>query len=148
VTSSWRNTPERIVEKARPLLEPDEAVAHVVRAMEGPPKWVALVAGVMIGLVVGTLLLVPTLGIFVMWLVFTGLYKRRVLLATDRNLVVLGGGRFRFTPRTLLHRLDIETKIGPTKGLWMRVVVAGRGMYVVPRTVPELQAADREVDEA
>jgi hypothetical protein len=144
MASTWRNTPENIVTKAKPLLEPGEVVAHVVRAMDGPPKFLGLV----IGLGIGALTRIPLLGILAMWLVFTRLYARRILLATDRNLVVLAGGRWRFTPKKVLARLDIDTRIGPMKGIWFQTTIAGRKLYIVPRTVQEARDADAEIDTA
>jgi hypothetical protein len=139
-----RNTPERIVAKARPLLEPGEAAAHVVRALEGLNRWVAMAIALTVG--VGLSLFIGLLGIVGMWLVYTRLYARRVLLATDRNLVVLAGGRWRFTPRAVLDRLDIETPIGPLKGLWLETRVGGRRLYVVPRCAPDVRKADADLD--
>jgi uncharacterized protein YPO0396 len=120
-------------------------VAHVVRCLEGPNKWLAIGIGLVIGFAAG--LLVPLFGPVVFWLVYTRLYARRVVLSTDRNLVVIAGGRWRFTPKRLVDRLDIETKFSP-KGLWLETTLGGRRMYVVPRTIDEVRASDRDVDEA
>jgi hypothetical protein len=142
---SWVNTPERIIQKSKPLLEPGEVVAHVVRAQEGPNKWLGLSAAVALGLTLG-LVIPPALGIPVFYLTYTSLYRRRILLATDQALVVVAGRGLRYTPSAVLDRLDMETRMGPTKGLWMQVEVGGRRLWIVPRTVPELQAADAELD--
>jgi hypothetical protein len=141
------NNRERIVEQARPLLEPGELIAHVIRALEGPPR----LAGMAIGLVAGVLVspvLGPLLSFPVMFLVFTSLYKRRVIVATDRSVTVLGCAPLRFAPRRVLERLDVDTRIGPTKGMFFRVRPGAHGLYVVPRSVQELQEADRDVLDA
>lgn len=141
----WVNTPQRIIEKSKPLLEPGEVVAHVIRAQEGPNKWIALGFAMALALVLGVVV-PPILGIPVFFLTYTSLYKRRILLATDQALVIIAGRWLRYTPTAVLERLDMETRIGPTKGLWMEADVDGRRLWIVPRTVHELQAADAELD--
>lgn len=142
---SWVNSPERIIERARPLLEPGEVVAHVVRAQEGPNKWFALAVamGITLGL---SVVLPPIIGLPVFVLAYTSLYRRRILLATDRALVVMSGRGYRYTPTEVLDRLDVETPMGPTKGLWLQTTVGGRRLWIVPRTITELQAADAELE--
>lgn len=144
VLNDLRNSRERIIENALPMLEPGESVAHVVRALEGPNRWIAMTIALAVGL--GMSLVVGLLGILAMWLVFTRLYARRVLLATDHDLVVVGCGRWRFTPKVVLDRLDLETRIGPLKGLWLETRVGGRRLYVVARTAREVASADADLD--
>jgi hypothetical protein len=139
------NTREVIIEKSRPFLEPGEVVAHVVKALEGPPRWIAMLLGLVIGIGISILILVPLLGVPLFVLVYTSAYKRRIILATDRALVVLAGGRYRFTPKEVLARLDLETRIGPLQGLFMRTEVDGRRMYITPRTAVEVAAADADI---
>jgi hypothetical protein len=141
------NTREVVIEKARAFLEPGEVVAHVVKALEGPPRWVAMLLGLVIGIGVSILILVPILGVPLFVLAYTSAYKRRIILATDRALVVLNCGRYRFTPRSVLARLDVETRIGPLQGLFLRTEVNGRRMYVTPRTTVEVAAADADIEE-
>jgi hypothetical protein len=143
---SWANTPERIAAKAAPLLEEGEVVAHVIRGAEGPNRWLGMAIAVGVGL--GLSLFIGLLGIAVMWVVYNGLYAKRVLLATDRALVVVGCGRWRYTPKVVLDRLDIETKIGPLKGLWLHTVLNGRRLYIAARSVRAVTAADKDVDQA
>jgi hypothetical protein len=142
--AAFSNTPERIIQDAQPLLEPGESVAHVIRGLEGPNRYIAMGIALAVGL--GISYFIGLLGIVFMWLVFTRLYSRRVILATDRNLVILGCGRWRFTPKVLLDRLDIETRIGPLKGLWMQSRLPGRRIYIVARSAREVVAADTELD--
>jgi hypothetical protein len=148
VASPWRNTRDNIIEKASPLLEKGEVVAHVVRAMEGPNRWAGIAIAALIALPVTILLRVPVLAFALFIGLFTSFYPRRLILATDRALVVLKGGRWRWTPKEVLDRLDIETKIGPLQSFWRYTVLDGRRLYVVPRTYPEVQAADADVDAA
>jgi len=141
------NTREVVLEKVQPLLEPGEVVAHVVKAVEGPPRWVALLLGLIIGIGVSIVILVPFLGFPLFVLVYMAAYQRRLILATDQALVLVGCGRFRFTPRKVLARLDIETPIGPLKGMFLRTELDGRRLYVTPRTVQEVAAADADIEE-
>ena len=141
------NTREVVIEKSRPFLEPDEVIAHVVKALEGPPRWVAMILGLVIGIGVSILIFVPILGVPLFVLAYTSAYRRRVILATDQALVILNCGRYRFTPRGVLARLDLETRIGPLQGIFQRIELDGRRMYVVPRSTAEVVAADADIED-
>jgi hypothetical protein len=136
---------QQIIEQSRPLLHPGEVVAHVVRALEGPNRWIGLAVALVAALGLGLLVGAPILGLPVFLIVFTRLYARRMILATDESLVVVAGTRFRFTPRAVLDRLDLETPIGPLKGLWLQTTLNGRRLYVVARSAPEVRAADADL---
>jgi hypothetical protein len=90
---------------------------------------------------------VPFLGFPLFVLVYLAAYQRRLILATDQALVLVGCGRFRFTPRKVLERFDIETPIGPLKGIFLRSELGGRRLYITPRTVQEVAAADADIEE-
>jgi hypothetical protein len=141
------NTREVVLEKVEPFLEPGEVVAHVVKAVEGPPRWVALLLALIVGIGISILILVPFLGFPLFVLAYTAAYQRRLILATDEGLVLVGCGRLRFTPKKVLKRFDIETPIGPLKGLFLRTELDGRRLYVTPRTAPEVAAADADIAE-
>lgn len=145
VAPSFVNTRERIIEKAVPLLEPGEVVAHVIRGLEGRNRWLGMLIALLVafpfGYFVPPILIVP-----VYYLVFTGMYPRRIILATDRGVVVIAGRRLQYEPRTVLDRLDVETPIGPMKGsFWRHIILNGRRVYVVPRSYPEVAAADADL---
>jgi hypothetical protein len=144
VPANLRNTRESIIEQAQPLLLPGESVAHVVRALEGPNRWLAIAVALVVGF--GLTFVVPFLGIIAVWLVFTRLYARRVVLATDQNLVVVGCGRWRFSPKVVLDRLDLETRIGPLRGLWLETRLGARRLYVVARSSRDVADADADLD--
>lgn len=143
---SFWNTPPTIIAKARPLLEPGEVVAHVIRAMEGPNKWAGLGVGFVVGIGLSIVLGAPALGLPIMWFAYTSLYPRRVVLATDRGVVVLAGGRYRFGPKRVLDRFDLETRIGPLRGLWLEARLGERRLYVVARCSQDVVEADRDLD--
>lgn len=142
-----RNDRRRLIDKARPLLEADEAVAQVIRAVEGPNRWLAMGLAIVVAFGLSVLLRVAILAVPVFWLVFTRLYARRVVMATDRGLVILAGGRWRYTPSKLLARLPLETRIGPLRGLWLETRLGGRRLFVVPRSVRAVAEADADLDE-
>ena len=148
MATGWRNDRASIIAKAQPLLEPGETVAHVVRAVEGINRWYGIAIAFVIAFPVAGIIRVPFLAFALFILLFTSLYPRRIILATDQALVVIKAGRWRFTPRAVLDRLDIETKIGPLKSFWRYTVLNGRRLYIVPRTYAEVEAADADVDSA
>jgi hypothetical protein len=145
VAASFINNRETIIEKARPLLEPGEVVAHVIRGMEGMNRWLGMLIAIVVAVPVG-IFLPPALIVPLYYLLFTGLYPRRLILATDEALVVIAGGRLRYAPRSVLDRLDVETPIGPLQGrFWRYVVLNGRRIYIVPRSYPDVVAADADL---
>ena len=75
------DTRSQIIEEARPFLHRGEVVAHVVRALEGPNRWLALLFAMCIGFALSLLVGSPNLALPFMWLGYTLLYKRRVILA-------------------------------------------------------------------
>jgi hypothetical protein len=142
------NTREVVIEKSAPFLEPGEVVAHVVKALEGPPRWLAIVLALVIGFGISIVIQIPFWGFPLFALVYTSAYQRCVILATDEALLLLGAGRYRFTPKKVLARLDLETRIGPVQGLMLRIELDGRRLYLTARTVQEATAADAELDES
>ena len=146
--SDLLNTRANLIAKAEPLLEETEVVAHVVRAMEGPNRWLGIVIAFLVAFPIAGFLRVPFLAFVLFIILFTSLYPRRLLLATDRSLVLIKGGRYRWTPKRVIERFDIETKIGPLKGFWRYSEVGGRKLYVAPRTYSEVMAADADIDAA
>ena len=142
------NTREVLIEKSAPFLEPGEVVAHVVKALEGPPRSLAIILALVIGFGISVVIQIPFWGFPLFVIVYTSAYQRRIILATDQALLLLGAGRYRFAPKKVLARLDLETRIGPVHGLFLRVGLDGRRLYLTPRTVQEAAAADAELDES
>jgi hypothetical protein len=146
VAASFINNRETIIEKAAPLLEPGEVVAHVIRGTQGMNRWLGMTIAIVVAFPLG-LFLPPILIIPLYYLLFTSLYPRRIILATDKALVVLAGGRLRYAPKLVLDRLDVETPVGPMRGaFWRFVVLNGRKIYIVPRCYPDVAAADADLD--
>lgn len=71
------------------------------------------------------------LGGIVAAIVATALVSRRVLLLTDRGVVVLEYGRFGgVKPTRVLARLPLGTGIGSLSGLWARIELGGERLWV------------------
>jgi hypothetical protein len=139
----------KAIVRARPLLNPDEAVAHVIRALEGPNRFVGMGLALLVGFGLSLLLRIPYLALPIFVLLYTRLYARRLILATDEGVVVMAGGRgplfFSFMPTKVLDRLPLETPIGPLKGLWLETRLDGRRMFVVARSAKDVLAADADL---
>jgi hypothetical protein len=139
---------ERIIEAAAPLLKKGEVVAQVVRATQGPNKWFGLLFAMAVGLGVGFVTPPAAVGlVLVVWMTYARVYARRIILVTDRRILVIAGSRYRYVPTAILDELEVDTRLGPTTGLWMEIELAGRRLFVVPRTARELMAADAVLDE-
>jgi hypothetical protein len=134
------------IRASRPLLEPDEQVANVVKALEGPNRWLGLVLSLAIGFVIGFALQAPILALPMFVVAFQQLYAKRFILATDESLVIVEAGRMSWKPKRVLDRLPVDTRIGPLRGLWLETRLAGHRLFVAPRWAKEVAAADQDLD--
>lgn len=67
----------------------------------------------------------------------------RVVVVTDRRILVCRSGRFRLTPvNDVLRELPRGTQIGPPHGLWYRCDRLGERMYIHKRFHKDVVAAD------
>ena len=67
----------------------------------------------------------------------------RVIVVTDRRILVCRSGRFRMTPvREVLRELPRSTRIGPPKGLWYRCDSLGEKLYINRRFHKDIREAD------
>jgi hypothetical protein len=139
----------KAIKRATPFLNPGEAVAHVIRALEGPNRFIGMGLALLVGFGVSLLLRVPYLALPIFLLLYTRIYARRLILATDEGVVVMAGGRgprfFSFMPTAVLDRLPLETAIGPLKGLWLETTLNGRRMFIVARSAKDVMAADADL---
>jgi len=105
---------------AAPLLQPGETVQAVFGA-QTTSQWFALIS---------------------YWIIiFTNAY--RVVVVTDRRILVCKSGRFRTTPvNAVLHELPRATRIGPPSGLWYKTEALGERLYVAKRFHKDIEAAD------
>lgn len=112
---------EKLAERAQPFLEPGEQVQYAIPAQTGPHPMSILLGYVMA---------------FFM--------KYRIIVATDRAIVVLKGGALRPTfPKELLARVPRATTIGTKlSGLWGRGELNGENLYIHKRFQADVAAMD------
>jgi hypothetical protein len=67
----------------------------------------------------------------------------RVVVVTDRRILVCRSGRFSTTPvNEVLRELPRSTRIGPPSGLWWKSESLGERLYVHKRFHKDVNAAD------
>ena len=67
----------------------------------------------------------------------------RVVVVTDRRILVCRSGRFRITPvNEVVNELPRSTRIGPASGLWYRCETLGERLYIAKRFHKDVAAAD------
>jgi hypothetical protein len=76
------------------------------------------------------------------WIIlFSNAY--RVVVVTDRRILVCSSGRLRMTPvNEVLRELPRNTRIGPPSGLWWRCETLGERLYINKRFHKDVNAAD------
>lgn len=76
------------------------------------------------------------------WIIlFTNAY--RVVVVTDRRILVCNSGRFRMTPvKEIKRELPRNIQIGPANGLWWRCETLGERLYIHKRFHKDVTAAD------
>lgn len=75
------------------------------------------------------------------WILLFNSY--RVVVVTDRRVLVCRSGRFRTTPVIeVLRELPRNTRIGPASGLWWRCETLGDRLFVHKRFHKDIDAAD------
>ena len=130
------------------FLEDGEQVDHLVKALAGPNRWlglgIATLVGLAVALALGNLNGSVFLGLIALYLVFTCLYVRHLILVTDRAVVLVSGNRISFKPRALVERLPADTPLGPLKGLWLRLQLGGHRLYLSSRSIREVSAVEAE----
>jgi hypothetical protein len=67
----------------------------------------------------------------------------RVVVVTDRRILVCSSGRLRMTlVKEVLRELPRNTRIGPPSGLWWRCESLGEKLYINKRFHKDVNAAD------
>ncbi|HEV3226717.1 MAG TPA: DUF2510 domain-containing protein [Acidimicrobiales bacterium] len=106
---------------AAPYLQPGETV-QAVFAAQTTSQWFALIS---------------------YWIIIiTNAY--RVVVVTDRRIMVCKSGRFRMTPvNSVLRELPRATRIGPFDGrLWYKSESLGERLYIARRFQKDIDLAD------
>jgi len=79
------------------------------------------------------------------WIIIL-LNGHRVIVATDRRILLCGSGRFSLTEvREVLAELPRQTAIGPALGLWYKTESLGERLYIHRRFHKDVAAADGAV---
>ena len=111
---------DKLRERTQPLLEPGEQIQEVFLAQTGPSPYLAIIT----------------------YLIFFAV-KRRIIVATDRAIVVVRAGYWSGTSaKEVLDRLPRSTRIGPLRGLWGRTEIGGERLWVHKRFHGDVERAD------
>ena len=111
---------DKIRANATHVLQPGEIVQAVIPA-QATSAWLALIS---------------------YWIILIR-NSYRVIVATDRRVLVCRSGRFRMTPvKSVLRELPRTTRIGPPTGLWYRCDHLGERLYINKRFHKDILAAD------
>jgi hypothetical protein len=113
---------DKLRDRVQPQLEPGEQIQEVFLAQTGPTPWLGL------------------LTTFIWFAV-----KRRIVVATDRAIVVFSAGWWTGTsPKGLVARLPRATQIGPVSGLWGKTTIAGEKVHIHKRFHGHVASADAQ----
>jgi hypothetical protein len=116
---------DKLAERTRPYLEDGEQVEQVFLAQTGPTPW-------LMGLIGGLAMMLAV--------------KRRIIVVTDRAIVVLAAGAWTGTnAKSVVARLPRQTRFGALKGLWARIELDGQRMWVHKRFFKDVAEADAKV---
>ena len=122
------------------FLEKGEQVDYILKALTGLNRWAGLGIATLIGLGIFLLVGSVVLGLLSLLIVFTGLYARRLVVVTDRAVVLMAGTRFTFKPTAVIERFPRDTPITPLKGLWLELHLGDHRLYVTARSLRALRA--------
>jgi hypothetical protein len=111
---------DKLRDRAQPFLEPGEQIQAVVPCQTGPSPWMSALS----------------------WLIVLFGAKFWIVVATDRNLVVLKSSAMSMKPTKLDRRLPRGTRFGPLSGLWGKSEVLGQKTYVHKRFHNDAAQAD------
>jgi len=120
---------EKLRERVQPYLEPGETIQSVFPAQTGPTPWLAGAFGA---------------------LIYMFIAKYRIVVATDRALILLKAGAFApMKPTELLQRLPRNIRLGPYEGkIWGKVQIGGERHFVHRRFRGDVEAADASLSGA
>jgi hypothetical protein len=110
---------DKLTARVQPFLEPGEQVRWVFPAAGGISPWMMALAG---------------------GLLYTILSKPRVVVVTDRGIVLLRASKLTNRPKAFEAR-GPQVQLGPVKGLWAPIHL-GDKLYVHKRFQKDVQAAD------
>jgi hypothetical protein len=116
---------DKLIERSRPYLEDGEQPEQAFLAQTGPTPW-----------------LMAFLGALAMLLAV----KRRIVVVTDRAIVVLHASAWTgTTPKNLVARLPRQQRIGPLSGVWGKTEIGGERMWIHKRFQKDVEEADAKL---
>ena len=117
---------EKLRSNAAPLLQPGETIQAIFPA-QTTSAYFALIS---------------------VWIIiFSNAY--RVVVVTDRRILVCQSGRFRNTPvKSIVRELPRGSRIGIPGGLWWRSDTLGERLYIHRRFHKDVTAADNALQAA
>jgi hypothetical protein len=111
---------DKIRANAAPVLQPGEVIQAVIPA-QTTSQYLAIIS---------------------YWIIILS-NAYRVIVVTDRRILVCRSGRFRVTRvKEVLRELPRQTMIGPAHGLWYRVDSLGERLYINKRFHKDISTAD------
>ena len=111
---------DKIRDNAAPYLQPGETIQSVFAGQTVSPYW----------------------SLLSYWIIILR-DSYRVVVVTDRRILVCKTGRFSLTPiKEVLRELPRTTPIGPAHGFWYRCDTLGERLYVHKRFHKDIAAAD------
>ena len=112
---------DKLRERAQPFLEPGEQIQAVFLAQTGPSPWFAALS----------------------WLIVLFGAKYYVVVATDRNIVLLKASAWvPSNVKGLDRRLPRSTRFGPLSGLWGKSEALGATTHIHKRFHGDVEVAD------
>lgn len=111
---------DKLRANATPYLQPGESI-QAVFCGQTTSQWFALIS----------------------WWIIVAKNSYRVVVVTDRRILVCRSGRLTMTPvKAVLAEYSRSTRIGPASGLWYKCETLGERMYVHKRFHKDIAAAD------
>lgn len=111
---------DKLRSNAAHVLQPGETVQAIFCAQTASPYWALLSYWIVI---------------------FKNAY--RVVIVTDRRIVVCRSGRLRTTPvNSVAGEFARATRIGPATGLWYKCETLGERLYINRRYQKDVETAD------
>jgi hypothetical protein len=107
---------DKLRSRTQPLLEPGEKIEQIFPARAGTNPWLISLLGPF-----------GAIGVLIGWKAFV---KTRIIVRTDRALVVFDAGFNGTQPKALLKRLPRDTAVGPLKGTWARTELDGEKIWI------------------
>ena len=84
------------------------------------------------------------IGVVALFLVFTRLYARRLIVVTDRAVLCSPAPAGVQAQGAPVERLPADTPLQPLKGMWLELQIGGHRLYVSARSIRTVSAVETE----